>query len=167
MAKSKNVEQAVGALALPIAEQLGVDLWDVRFVKEGSEYYLRITLDKDGGIDICDCEQFSRTIDPLLDEADPIDVSYCLEVSSPGLGRPLTRPEHFVKSVGEEIRVGLYQPKDGKKEWVGTLASYADDGTVVLTADNGQITLTKSEISSAKRNDDADLFASTNRKDEK
>ena len=157
MAKIKDVEQKVLQIALPVAQQLNLDIWDVRFVKEGSEYYLRITIDKPEGISITDCESFSRAIDPLLDEHDPIDTSYCLEVSSPGLGRQLTREEHFEKLKGEQIKVGLYQAIDGQKEFVGQLVSY-DENLVIKTDDEQTISFQKQQISTVKLNDDAYLF---------
>ena len=158
MAKNKkgSTEEVVTALAAPVAEQLGLKLWDVRFVKEGSEHYLRITIDKDGGVGIEDCENMSRAIDPVIDEADPISVPYYLEVSSPGLGRPLTRPEHFEAMLGEEVRVHTIRPVDGERDFVGTLSSY--DGAVTISADGAQRRFEKGDIASVKLNDDADLF---------
>ena len=155
MAK-QNTEAVVRRLIAPIAEGHGVVLWDVRFVKEGSEHYLRVTLDKEGGVGIADCEAFSRAIDPLLDEADPIKVSYFLEVSSPGLGRPLTRDEHFAAVMGQEVRLRTIRPVEGEREFVGTLAAY--DGGVTLGTAGGIRRFEKGEIASVKLNDDADLF---------
>lgn len=156
MAKRENTEDVVRRLIAPVAERQGVDLWDVRFVKEGSEHYLRITLDKAGGVGIADCEAFSRAIDPILDEADPIREGYFLEVSSPGLGRPLTREEHFQALMGQEIRVRTIRPIDGERDFVGILADY--DGGVTLSVAGETRRFEKSEIASVKLNDDADLF---------
>lgn len=156
MAKKANTEDVVRALIQPVAEGLGLKLWDVRFVKEGSEHYLRVTIDKEGGIFIEDCEKMSRAIDPLLDEADPISVAYFLEVSSPGLGRPLTRPEHFEAMMGQEVRVRTIRPIDDKRDFVGILTAY--DGAVTITADGTEHRFEKGEISAVKLNDDADLF---------
>lgn len=156
MAKKANTEDVVRQLIAPVAEEQGVRLWDVRFVKEGSEFYLRITLDKDGGVFIQDCEAFSRAIDPLLDAADPIKEGYYLEVSSPGLGRPLTRPEHFAALMGQAVRVHTIRPVDGQRDFVGLLSGY--DGGVTLLIDGTQRRLDKSEIASVKLNDDEDLF---------
>ena len=97
----------VRALALPLAEELSLRVWDIRFEKEGASWYLRIFIDKPGGVTIEDCEALSRAIDPVLDEADPISVPYYLEVSSPGLGRELTCPAHFEEMMGREVRVLL------------------------------------------------------------
>lgn len=141
----------------PIADELGLEIWDIRYVKEGSAWFLRIFIDKDGGIDINDCENLSRAIDEPLDKADPIKESYYLEVSSPGLGRELTRPEHFAKFVGEEITVKLIRPKDGEREFVGVLKS-EQSGTVTIQTENGEISFEKGEINKVKLNDDLDLF---------
>ena len=156
MAKKENTEDVVRRLVAPVAQAQGVDLWDVRFVKEGSEFYLRITLDKAGGVGIADCEAFSRAIDPILDEADPIREGYFLEVSSPGLGRPLTRDEHFTALMGQEVRLHTIRPIDGERDFVGTLSAY--DGGVTLDVQGTQRRFEKSEIASVKLNDDADLF---------
>lgn len=155
MAKKANTEETVRQLIAPVAEEQGVRLWDVRFVKEGSEFYLRITLDKDGGVFIQDCEAFSRAIDPLLDAADPIKEGYYLEVSSPGLSRPLTRPEHFTALMGQTVRVHTIRPVDGQRDFVGELSGY--DGGVTLMTESGERRLDKSEIAWVKLNDDADL----------
>ena len=154
--KKGNTESIVRDLVAPVAEQLGLRLWDVRFVKEGTEHYLRITIDKDEGILIEDCERMSRAIDPIIDEADPIDCSYFLEVSSPGLGRPLTREEHFAAMMGQEVRIHLIRPFENQRDFVGTLAAY--DGSVTIDCEGGQLTFAKADISSVKLNDDADLF---------
>jgi len=154
--KKGNTESIVRALIEPVAEQLGLRLWDVRFVKEGTEHYLRITIDKDEGILIEDCERMSRAIDPIIDEADPIDCPYFLEVSSPGLGRPLTRDEHFAAMMGQEVKIHLIRPFENQRDFVGILAAY--DGSVTIDTENGQMDFAKADISSVKLNDDADLF---------
>ncbi len=156
MAKKGNTEDIVRAIAEPVAEQLGLKIWDVRFVKEGSEYYLRISIDKEGGIFIEDCEAMSRAIDPLIDEADPISVGYFLEVSSPGLGRPLTRPEHFAAMMGKQVRVHTIRPIDNERDFVGDLVAY--DGAVTIDCNGVERRFEKGEISAVKLNDDADLF---------
>ena len=132
--KKGNTENAVWELAKKTAEQSGVSLWDVRFVKEGANYYLRIFIDSDNGITVEDCEKVSRAIDTPLDELDPIEQGYCLEVSSPGLERELTRPEHFEKMKGEKIFIKLFKAADGKKEMVGTLEDYKDNTVFLLTS---------------------------------
>lgn len=101
------------ALAEPLAQRLGLRIWDVRFVKEGADWYLRVFIDREGGVSIDDCVDLSRLLSPALDEADPIDCSYCLEVSSPGVERELTRPEHFEAYTGRPVTVRLIRPRDG------------------------------------------------------
>ena len=119
----------------------GVGLWDVRFLKEGASWYLRVFIDKPEGISIDDCTNVSHAIDPIIDEADPIDVSYYLEVCSPGIDRELTRRRHYEESVGKPVRLKLYKAYDGKKELTGTLENVGEDsvtlntGTDVLTVE--------------------------------
>lgn len=127
-----NTATTVWNLCKPVADQLHLDLWDVRFLKEGASWYLRIFIDKEGGISLDDCEAFSRAIDPILDEADPIAQSYCLEVSSPGIERELTRPAHFEACMGETVYLRLIRPVEGRREFQGTLTGYAD-GMIELT----------------------------------
>ena len=151
--KGGNVSSAVWQIAAPVAEKLGVEIWDIRFLKEGSDRFLRIILDKEGGIGIDDCEAFSRAIDAPLDELDPIEQSYCLEVSSPGLERELTRPEHFEKNIGEKIKVKLIRPVDGVREFSGILES-ADKGRFTLRlSDGGAMDIDKKETSYIKLDD--------------
>ena len=119
----------------------GVGLWDVRFLKEGASWYLRVFIDKPEGISIDDCTNVSHAIDPIIDKADPIDVSYYLEVCSPGIERELTRRRHYEESVGKPVRLKLYKAYDGKKELTGTLENVGEDsvtlntGTDVLTVE--------------------------------
>lgn len=155
--KKPNTEATVRDIILPTVTELGYDLWDVRFQKEGTEHYLRITIDKADGIQIDDCELVSRAIDPILDEADPIDCGYYLEVSSPGLGRALTRPEHFSAMLGREVRVHLIRPVDDERDYIGELIRY--DGSVCIKSELfSEKTFEKGNISSVKLNDDCDLF---------
>ena len=158
MAKGKggNTVAAVWEIAKPVAEQLGLDIWDIRFVKEGADWFLRIFIDKEGGISIEDCENMSRAIDPVLDEADPISCAYCLEVSSPGLGRPLTRAEHYIWAEGEDVRVHTIRPINGERDFTGKLIGYDDD--IVIEIDGETRSFTKNEISSVVLADDTDLF---------
>ena len=129
----------------PVADSLGYMLWDVEYVKEGADMILRITIDKPEGVDIEDCEKMARAVDPIIDEADPIEVSYKMEVSSPGIERSLTRPEHFTACMGEKIEVKLYAPIDGKKQIVGILTA-ADEKTVTVTVDEDTVVLEKSAV---------------------
>ena len=151
MASGKTIDRG-WALAEPVAKDLGLCLWDVRFVKEGASWYLRIYIDKTEGIHIEDCEAMSRAIDPLLDESDFISQSYYLEVCSPGLGRELHRPEHFDRFMGEEIRVKLIRPLNGKKEFTGVLSGY--DGNVTLDINGEKTLFEKANISRIFLNDD-------------
>ena len=135
----------VAKLALPVVEAAGCTLWDVEYVREGSMRYLRLYIDKVGGVDITDCEAISRAADPLLDEADPSPESYCFEVCSAGIERTLKRPSDFEKFMGSPILVKLYRPKDGLKEIPGVLAGY-NDGKVTVTYGTEELTFEKSEV---------------------
>ena len=128
MAKgAKNIAQRVRELLSPtIVDEMGYILWDVEYVKEGSEYYLRITIDSEEGIYIEDCERVHRAIDPILDEADPIENSYRLEVSSPGIERELRCEEHILSCIGWEAEARLFAAVDGSKVYRGIIADYAD-----------------------------------------
>ena len=143
--QKKNIAATVRELVAPVVDGLGYMLWDVEYVKEGADMILRITIDKPEGIDIDDCEKVSRAIDPIIDEADPIEVSYNLEVSSPGVERVLTRPEHLTACLGEKVEVKLYAPMDGKKQLIGILCS-ADDKTVTVSVDGAEVVLEKSAV---------------------
>ncbi len=148
--QSGNVAAVARALAAPLAESLGLEIWDVEFKKEGAAYILRFLLDKEGGVDVLDCERFSRAIDPLLDEADPIEQSYYLEVSSAGLERPLRRESDFERFKGSRVHVGFYSPMDGKKQLEGELVGLAD-GVVTLRDDDGKEISFKKELASLIR----------------
>lgn len=126
-----KVTEAVDGLARPIVEQAGCSLWDVEYVKEAGEWFLRVYIDKEGGVSIDDCEAVSRPLSDVLDEADPIQGSYTFEVSSAGLDRPLKKPEHFRQCMGEQVDVKFYRPVDGKKELTGVLSGY-EDGDVTV-----------------------------------
>ena len=126
-----RVAATVSELIAPVAEELGYFLWDVEFVKEGSRHILRVTIDSEEGIYIEDCEKMHRAIDPVLDEADPIETAYYLEVSSPGIERELRTDAHILACIGEEVEVKLYAPINGVKSFNGTLAGY-EDGKVLV-----------------------------------
>ncbi len=140
-----KVTELVTQLALPVVESCGCSLWDVEYVREGSEYFLRLYLDKEGGVDINDCEAVSRAMDPILDEADPISTSYHFEVCSAGLERTLKRPSDFARFMGSPITVKLYRPRNGLKEIPCVLTGY-DDGKLTVTAGKETITFEKSEV---------------------
>lgn len=139
-----NTAAAVWKLAQPIAESLGLMIWDVRFVKEGALWYLRIYIDKPEGVGIEDCEAMSRAVNGPLDELDPIDQTYCLEVSSPGINRELTRPEHFEMFLDCFVIAKLIRPlEDGSREVGGILQARQEDGSIVLqTGEEGNETMT-------------------------
>ena len=130
--KKKNTAHVVKELAEPIVKDLGYMLWDVEYVKEGAEMVLRITIDKEDGIGIDDCERVHRAIDPVLDEADPIENAYRLEVSSPGVERTLTRNEHFDFCLGVEVEAKLYAPYNGMKSVRGILNDNYEDSVVIV-----------------------------------
>lgn len=137
---AKNVVQTVQALVAPVVEQMGLSLWDVEFVKEGARQILRVTIDSENGIGIDDCERVHRAIDPLLDEADPIETPYHLEVSSPGIERELRTSAHLAACRGAEVELRLFAPKNGKKTFQGILAGQDEAGNVLLDQ-NGTVTV--------------------------
>ena len=140
-----KVTDLVTQFAQPIVEENGCSLWDVEYVREGSERYLRIYIDKEGGVDISDCEKVHRAIDPVLDEKAPIAESYHFEVCSAGLERALKRPGDFEAFMGSPILVKLYRPRNGLKEFPGFLRGY-EDGKVTVEAGKETITFEKSEV---------------------
>lgn len=142
----KKVTEIVRELAQPVVEENGCELWDVEYVREAGQWYLRLYLDKEGGVNILDCEAVSRKVSDLLDEVDPIESSYMFEVSSAGAERVLKRPTDFERFMGSAVLVKTYKPKDGRKEFAGTLAGY-EDGAVLLDMGAGEpIRFEKSEI---------------------
>ena len=151
-----NVSSAVWQLAQPIAAELGLEIWDIRFLKEGTDWFLRIFIDKDGGVDIDDCVNMTHAIDKPLDDLDPIEQSYCLEVCSPGLERDLTRPEHFVKFRGSDVKVKLIRPVDGIREFEGVLED-SDGNSIVLRLEDGSAMQIDKKETSYIRLDDFDM----------
>lgn len=136
MTAKLTVREKAEKLALPVAERLGLSIWETEYVKEGATYFLRFYIDKPGGVTLDDCEAFSREIDPMLDEENFIDTAYCLEVSSPGTERRLSRPQHFADSVGKKLRARFIRPENGVREITGILAGFAD-GVIVLESGDG------------------------------
>ena len=160
MAKGKggNIISVVENIVKPVADELGYEIWDIRYEKEGPDWFLRIFIDKDGDMTTEDCEKLSRAVDPLIDEADPVEGSYFFEVSSPGLGRKLTKPSHFDTFCGEKIEVRLYRPdENGNKEYAVLLKS-TDDTGIVLETETNTVSIEYKDISSAKLCDDENLF---------
>ena len=150
MAK-KNTAAIAEELAAPILEEMGLQLWDVVYEKEGSGWYLRYYVDKEGGIDINSCEAFSRAISDVLDEADPIDGSYTLEVSSPGIDRPLRKPEHFLRYAGEAVKVVIQTAVGGRSRFSGVLKGF-DDGMVLLDVDGETVSVYLENVKKARLN---------------
>ncbi len=140
-----SVAEKVYGLVKETVESCGVSLWDVRFVKEGASHYLRIFIDKLEGISINDCTDVSHAVDPVIDEADPIDGSYYLEVCSPGTDRELCREHHFEYGIGKEVTVKLFKAIDGKKEFTGVLKGY--DGGITLAIDDKETYFEKGSFS--------------------
>ena len=143
-----RIAQQVWDLAAPLAGDLGLELWDVTYTKEAGQWYLRVYIDKDGGVGINDCEAFSRAFDPILDEADPIAGSYVFEVSSAGAERELKRPSDFEKFLGSRVEVKLYKAIDGSKTYTGTLTGYSADGAVSIDTPAGPRSFEKAAVAS-------------------
>ena len=145
MSKGKAVENRTEELLAPIAEENGVEIYDVEYLKEGSDWYLRAYIDKPEGVNIQDCENVSRSLSDKLDEVDFIDDAYILEVSSPGLGRTLKKDKHLEKSLGEEVELRLYKPRDKQKEFTGILKSFDADSVIIETEEEEKV-FARSEI---------------------
>ncbi len=146
-----KVTELTAGLARPIAEENGCTLWDVEYVKEAGTWFLRVYIDKEGGVDIDDCEAVSRRLSDALDEADPIEGSYTLEVSSAGLDRTLKKPEHFAAFLGSEVDVKLYRPLEGRKEHTGVLRAYdAESGAVTVETAAGEQTFPKKDVAQVR-----------------
>jgi len=145
MSAKKNIEQITEDLLEPILNEKDFELVDVEYVKEAGTFYLRIYIDKEGGITIDDCEVVSRELDLQLDKVDPIKEPYILEVSSPGLDRPLKKEKDFIRSVGKPVEVKLYKPIEGNKEFSGVLQSF-DNDTVTIKTEKDIININRSDI---------------------
>ncbi len=143
----KKITELTAELAAPAIAEAGCTLWDVEYVKEGGTWYLRVLLDKPGGVDILDCEAVSRKLSDLLDEADPIEGSYTLEVGSAGAERALKRPSDFRQFLGSPVLVKLYRAEAGRKEFPGVLSAYDElSGDVTVTVDGGERTFSKKDL---------------------
>ncbi|MDY4608287.1 MAG: ribosome maturation factor RimP [Eubacterium sp.] len=152
MAKQNTVSE-VEKLCAPIADEQGVELWDVRFQKEGTDWYLRVFIDKDGGVSIDDCVDFSRALSKVLDDNDPISQSYMLEVASPGVERELVRDSHFEKYIGSPIMMRTIRPIDNVRDFNGILTAYQDKQITVKLQDDSEITVSKKDTSYVKLDD--------------
>ena len=144
-----KISETVSRLAKPVIERHGCELWDVEYVREAGKWYLRVYIDKDGGVSISDCEAVSRELDAMLDEADPIEGSYIFEVSSAGAERELKRPSDFEKFMGSTVEVKLYRPRDGQKAFIGTLVGYSE-GSVSVMVNEKELAFEKSEIAQVR-----------------
>lgn len=145
-----KITDKVAELAKPIVAECGCTLWDVEYVREAGSWYLRIFIDKHGGVGIDDCEKISRALDPVLDEEDPIPDSYVFEVGSAGAERELKRPGDFEQFMGSEVEIRLYQPINGAKSYVGALKARSDDGAVTIECGKKELTFTPSQTAQVK-----------------
>lgn len=158
--KGGNTAAAVYGIAKPIADSLGLKIWDVVFEKEGAMWYLRVLIEKDGGVDMDDCEAMTRPLSKALDEADPIEQNYMLEVGSPGLGRQLRRPEHFEEFLECPVKIRYIREIDGIKEFIAVLKGYGKDSVTVIT-EEGEKEIALSDTAFVRLFDDDtdELFA--------
>ena len=145
----KSIKDTVREAIEPTVTELGYRIWDVTYSKIGADYHLEITIDADNGIYIEDCERVHRAIDPILDECDPIEGFYYLEVSSPGMERELRTDEHIIASLGERVEAKLFAPVDGAKSFTGKLLRY-EDGAVIIEEGEGERSIARSDISKLK-----------------
>ena len=152
MAKQNTVDR-VREIVQPYADELGLEIWDITFKKEGSEWYLRIFIDKDGGVNIDDCVDLTHAVSKPLDEADPISQNYMLEISSPGVERELTRDEHFEKYIGSPVMVRTIRPVDGVRDFNGTLTSYENKKLSVELRDGSTVSFEKKDTNYVKLDD--------------
>ncbi len=146
MVKREEIEARTEELVMPLVAQKQFELVDVEYVKEGGSYYLRIYIDKEGGITVNDCEAISRPFSDILDAEDYIEGSYILEVSSPGLGRPLKKEKDFKRSLGEEVEIRLFRQVEHQKEWVGLLTAYDNQTVTIETEDGRELTFERSNL---------------------
>ena len=146
MRRKEEIEAYAENLFLPITQKHGFELVDVEYVKEAGSWYLRVYIDKEGGIAVDDCEVVSRELSDILDEKDFIDEAYILEVSSPGLGRPLKKEKDFARSLGEEVEVRTYRAIDRQKEFIGILKDYDKDTVTIEYEDGETMTFDKTDI---------------------
>ena len=156
--KNGSTELKIRDIAQPIADELGLAIWDVQYVKEGAEWYLRVFIDKEDGIDLDDCEAMTRPLSAALDEHDPIDEQYMLEVGSPGLGRELRRQEHFERFLECPLRIRYIREKDGVKEFIAVLTAYnKESGSITVETERGTEEILLSDTAFVKLYDDEEL----------
>ena len=149
MAQQKNIASSVEAVIHRPLEDAGYSIWDVEYLKEGSEWWLRITIDAERGIDIDDCEKAYRIVDPIIDELDPIENYYHLEVTSPGVERELRTLAHYKTCIGQPVVLKLFTAVNGQKELMGILTEVKEDGSVCLTVGEDSLSVGKAKISKA------------------
>lgn len=146
MSKRENYEARFEKLLLPVTEENGVEIYDVEYVKEGSDWYLRAYIDKEGGVTIEDCEKVSRAVSDIMDREDFIEDAYILEVSSPGLGRALKKDKHLAGSIGEEVEVKTYKPIEKQKEFAGILKDFDEESITIETKDAVSMKFARSDV---------------------
>lgn len=146
MSRREDYEAKFEAILLPIAEECGVEIYDVEYVKEGSDFYLRAYIEKEGGVTIEDCEKVSRAVSDIMDEEDFIEDAYILEVSSPGLGRTLKKDKHLSRSLGEEVEIKTYKPLDKRKEFSGILKGFDAESITIEPEGEEEIIFKRSDI---------------------
>lgn len=149
MSKAKTYETRTEEILAPIVQEAGVEIYDVEYVKEGADWYLRVYIDKEEGVNINDCEVVNRALSAKMDELDFIPEAYILEVSSPGLGRALKKERHFEKSIGKEVEVKTYKPIDKEKQFVGILQSY-EEGVITIATDKKEMKFEKADVASVR-----------------
>lgn len=149
MSRAKTYETRTEEILIPIVADAGVEIYDVEYVKEGSDWYLRVYIDKPEGVNINDCEVVNRALSAKMDELDFIDDAYILEVSSPGLGRALKKERHFEKSIGQEVEVKTYKAIDKEKQFVGILQSY-ENGIITIETEKKEMKFEKADVASVR-----------------
>lgn len=150
MSRREEYEARFEKILAPVAEEYGVEIYDVEYVKEGSDWYLRAYIDKEGGITIDDCEKVSRKVSEIMDKEDFIPDAYILEVSSPGLGRTLKKDKHLKKSIGEAVELKTYKPIDKKKDFSGILKAFDENSVILETEEGEDMTFTRNDIAVIK-----------------
>lgn len=146
MSKREIYEARFEKLLLPVAEENGVEIYDVEYVKEGSDWYLRAYIDKEGGVTIEDCEKVSRAVSDIMDKEDFIEDAYILEISSPGLGRALKKDKHLARSIGEEVEVKTYKPIEKQKEFAGVLKAFDEESITIETKEAVSMKFARSDV---------------------
>ena len=145
--KRNDVESLTLRITEPIVDELNMEIVDIEYIKEGPHMYLRIYIDKDGGVNLDDCQKVSEQVSEILDEKDPIQDNYFLEVSSPGIDRPLKNDKDLKRSIGKDVEISLYKAVEGKKKLTGQLLNYDDDNIYIKSEDSDESTIERNVIS--------------------